>query len=264
MRKHKDRSFVKWQTYWYLTVIEPNEILNWKQKVLVKCKCWTEKYVQLNNLLATWSNRVFSCWCMRWELISKHKTIHWMRWTMWIYNIYKWMCYRCNNKNWKDYKRYWWRWIKVLWKDFIEFYNDMSESYYKHCEELWVKNTTIDRIDVNWNYCKENCRRVTMKEQCNNKRNNFIIEYKWQQYTLQQLSCKLDVQRTTLKARIDEWKDIDYMLSKYDKNKYKHKQIEYKWWIYTIAELWRMFNVDPSWISKKLKQGKTIYDIFWY
>lgn len=208
MRKHRDRSFVKWQTYWYLTVIEPNEILNWKQKVLVRCKCWTEKYVQLNNILATWSNRIFSCWCMRWELISKHKTIHWMRWTMWIYNIFKVMCYRCNNKNWKDYDRYWWRWIKVLWKDFIEFYNDMSESYYKHCEEFWAKNTTIERIDNNWDYCKENCRRATMKEQCNNRKNNHKILYEWKEYWITELSKIIWVDRSTINKELKQWLSI--------------------------------------------------------
>jgi hypothetical protein len=52
----------------------------------------------------------------------------------------------------------------------------MYESYIKHCEEFWKRQTTIDRIDVNWDYCKENCKRSTYLEQNRNRRfcKNFI------------------------------------------------------------------------------------------
>lgn len=50
----------------------------------------------------------------------------------------------------------------------------MWKSYESHVKEFWEKNTTIDRIDTDWDYCKDNCRRATMKEQQNNRRNNLI------------------------------------------------------------------------------------------
>lgn len=57
------------------------------------------------------------------------------------------------------------------WKNSFEnFYSWAKENGYK-------ENLTIDRIDVNGNYCPENCRWITNKEQQNNKRNNHIIEY---------------------------------------------------------------------------------------
>ena len=74
--------------------------------------------------------------------------------------------HRCNNPKAKYYHRYWWRWIKCLRNTFEDFYNDMYESYIGHVNEygLWMKYTQIDRIDNDWNYCKENCRWVTAKE----------------------------------------------------------------------------------------------------
>lgn len=94
-----------------------------------------------------------------------------------FYNIYQHIKIRCNYKKDKYYHRYGWRWIINEWKNFLEFKNDMYNSYLEHIESHWEKQTTIDRIDNNGNYCKQNCRRATQVQQHNNRWNNIIVQW---------------------------------------------------------------------------------------
>jgi len=84
---------------------------------------------------------------------------------------------RCNNNKASDYKWYGGRGIKCAWHSFEKFKDDMYESYKLHIKKFGEKDTTIDRIDNNGNYCKENCRWATFKIQQRNRRNNRLITF---------------------------------------------------------------------------------------
>lgn len=87
-----------------------------------------------------------------------------------LYKKYRNMFQRCNNKNSCQFKYYGGRNIKLLWDNYNDFKKDMYKSYIYHLKKYGSKQTTIDRINVNDNYCKKNCRWATLKEQANNKR----------------------------------------------------------------------------------------------
>jgi len=171
-----------------------------------KCSCWKDYRVRLSYLMNWRSQRCKCC-------ASKNaRTKHWMYFTR-FYKIYSWIIRRCNNINDQDYHNYWWRWIKCLRNSFEEFKDDMYWSYLKHTEDYWVKQTTIDRIDNNWNYCKDNCKRSTHKEQCNNLRKNIKTRF-W--YTAKELADMYWLTEHTIRTYIVRYKDkvIEYLESR--------------------------------------------------
>lgn len=94
-----------------------------------------------------------------------------------IYYIFYSIKTRCNNPKTLNFEIYGGRGIKCLWKSFKEFRDDMYESYVEHTEKFG-KDTSIDRINNDGNYCKENCRWVTAKKQQRNRRNNHLIKHR--------------------------------------------------------------------------------------
>lgn len=103
---------------------------------------------------------------------------------------------RCNNPFNKSYKNYGGRGIRVSkeWMDYSNFIRDMgTRPSAKH---------SIDRIDVNLGYCKDNCRWATQLQQQRNRRNNVKIEFRGVLITLSEAEEVCGIDQSIIGCRI--------------------------------------------------------------
>ena len=119
---------------------------------------------------------------------------------------------RCENPAQERYPRYGGRGIKVSenWRDFLPFRDDMYESYLFHVKKYGSENTTLDRINVDGDYCKENCRWATRSEQAFNRgpRNikpRTFLTFKGKKQSVIAWADELGIKRTTLFMRIHSY-----------------------------------------------------------
>jgi len=82
------------------------------------------------------------------------------------------------------------------WASFDVFLSDMGEP---------PDGMTLDRIDVNGDYCKENCRWATPKEQARNRSNTEMIEFHGERKPIIWWAEKLGIHVVSLRSRLKRW-----------------------------------------------------------
>ena len=87
-----------------------------------------------------------------------------------LYNVWKNMIHRCEDETSDRYYTYGERGISVCeeWHDFRTFAKWATENG-------WKRGLSIERKNLNKDYCPENCTFITMAEQAKNKTNNIRI-----------------------------------------------------------------------------------------
>lgn len=173
-----------------------------------KCDCGKIKLTRSNYLTI---GATTSCGCYASECSAKkarkmgeeHIT-HGMTRTR-LYRIWNAMKNRCRYPSQRMYPIYGGKGICVCdeWKEFEPFKNWAYENGY-------AENLCIDRIDGNKNYCPENCRWVTQKQNNRNKKNLIYLTVKGETKLLVDWAKETGQQKTKLYYRhYAGWNDRD-------------------------------------------------------
>ena len=119
---------------------------------------------------------------------------------------------RCNGCNRPDYKHYGGRGIKVCdrWNDYGKFLQDLGE-----CPQ----GGSLERINVDGDYCPENCKWILKENQPKNCRTNVLILFLnkfWKSWELEQHT---NVPRHSLRRWHKQGKDINKEVLRYTNKK---------------------------------------------
>ena len=181
------------QKFSKLTAIEmcgkdKNGLALWK----CECDCGNESVVNYYSLL---NGHTKSCGCNN-KKHGKSDTRIYQTWTN--------MRGRCYSPKHHGFKYYGGRGIKVC-----DEWNDSFETFYEWAiNNGYEKNLTIERINVNGDYCPNNCTWISKSEQQRNRRDTIYLTYNgktlntWQWSKITGLS-----QETISQRRYSHWND---------------------------------------------------------
>lgn len=208
------------------------------------CDCGNTVTVNAGSLI---SGNTKSCGCLKHDVgvaNGKARRRHGMT------KSKAWICWdsmlqRCNNPNHKSYHHYGGRGISVCerWHVFENFYDDMGEP----------NGLTLDRIDVNGNYDKANCRWATMKEQGRNTRVNRFLTLDGETMTIADFTERYDLSDNMIADRLKRgWTVEDAILKP---NSY------IKRWLYIngikrpFMDVAREYGIHPVTLQDRLARG---------
>lgn len=118
------------------------------------------------------------------------------------YGIWQAFRDRCKNPNRSDYYRYGGRGISYdpAWDNFLQFVADMGDC---------PSNMTLDRIDNDKGYSKDNCRWATRKEQVRNSTKIRMIELGGELKPLSDWLAQYNVSQSAFYQRIYAGKSVE-------------------------------------------------------
>ena len=173
-----------------LVISEAGSDKHQKIKWLCQCDCNVEKVVHGYSLRR---GDTKSCGCLKRELTTERNTTHGLATTP-GYNAWAAAKSRCTNPKNKNYANYGGRGIEFRFPDF--------ETFLDHIGPRPSKKHSLDRIDNNGHYEHGNVRWALIKTQNRNRRNNRLITYQGETFSVTEWAEKLGFKRYLIFDRI--------------------------------------------------------------
>jgi hypothetical protein len=187
------------QTFGKLTVINKNR--NSKGRVIWDCQCSCGGNTQvLTHRLTTGHTK--SCGCGR--KYSEHGQARTR-----IYRTYAKMKARCYRETEPSYKNYGARGIKIC----DEWLNNFKAFYDWAIANGYSDDLSIERLDVNGDYCPENCTWIPLSEQTENRRCNIMITREGKTQSLNRWSRELGIPWATIRGRMKRGMSFEEAIS---------------------------------------------------
>lgn len=173
---------------------------------LCRCDCGNEIIASGHNLSKALSNPnstagTRSCGC----LMGKGGLKHGQSETN-VYRIWNSMIQRCTNSNQTAYASYGGRGITVCdeWLTFEGFVKDMGNRQ---------EGMTLERINNELGYSKDNCKWATREQQANNRRSNVKLEYMGKIMSIADWAREVGLAKGTLTSRIKHGWSVERALT---------------------------------------------------
>lgn len=211
------------------------------------CECGTFCNVLGSNLRA---GHTKSCGCLNREKTGDRNYKHGMYGTR-TYDSWSRMIQRCDNPDAAYYELYGGRGIKVCerWYDFKNFLQDMGES---------KEGETLDRIDNDKGYYKENCRWASRKEQARNRSTNVEITFNGKTQCIAAWEEELGFKHGTLWTRLYNYHwPIERALTEPVKDA-NRKPITFNGKTQSLAKHAKDYGLGATTVSARLQAGWTL------
>jgi hypothetical protein len=176
----------------HLVVIEPAPTKGVGARWVCRCDCGQLKIVAATHLV---QETIKSCGCFRNQLIGHANSTHGATHTP-EFKIWSGMLDRTTNPRGKAYARYGARGIGVSdqWRSFSTFIADMGlRPSAEH---------SLDRINNDASYSRENCRWATRLEQARNRNGNHRLDFHGENLTLVEWTARLGFTKNVLISRL--------------------------------------------------------------